>query len=96
MTIKPIGLRVLTKRVEVEEQKTSSGLVLPDSAKEKPEIAEVVAVGDGVDAEGKQCDMLVQVGDKVIISKYAGTKVTLEDIEYTLIDRDDILAKVED
>lgn len=97
MTIKPIGLRVLIKTVEnyEKEQTTSFGLVLPDSAKEKPEIAEVVAVGDGKDSEGKTHDMLVKEGDQVIVSKYAGTKVTVDEIEYTIVERDDILAKVE-
>ena len=69
--------------------------VLPDSAKEKPEVAEVVAVGDGKDSEGKTHDMLVKVGDQVIVSKYAGTKVTVDGIEYIIVERDDILAKVE-
>ena len=97
MTIKPIGMRVLIKTVETDEkeQTTSFGLVLPDSAKEKPEVAEVVAVGDGKDSEGKTHDMLVKVGDQVIVSKYAGTKVTVDGIEYIIVERDDILAKVE-
>lgn len=95
MKIKPLGLRVLIKMIDVDEDnKTDSGLILPDSAKEKPEIAEVVAVGDGVTDEGK-FDMLVEVGDKVIAKKYAGTDITIDDQEYTLLDRDDILATVE-
>ncbi len=97
MTIKPLGLRVMIKMVEEEDAEvtTASGLVLPESAKEKPQIAEVVAVGDGVTDEGK-FDMLVEVGDKVIVSKYAGTEITLDDEDYKILDRDDVLAIVED
>lgn len=87
----------MIKMVEEEDAEvtTASGLVLPESAKEKPQIAEVVAVGDGVTDEGK-FDMLVEVGDKVIVSKYAGTEITLDDEDYKILDRDDVLAIVED
>lgn len=96
MTIKPIGARVLIKMVEEKEETTSFGIVLPESAKEKPEIAEVVAVGNGKTTDGETQEMVVKVGDKVIVSKYAGTEVTLDDVTYSLLNQDDILAKVED
>lgn len=90
MTIKPLADRVLLKAVEAEET-TQSGLILAASAQEKPEISEVIAVGPGTDDH----PMTVKVGDKVIISKYSGTQVKLDGVEYTISEVKDILAVVE-
>lgn len=94
MKIKPLADRVLVKSVEAEET-TKSGLIIPDSAKEKPEIAEVVAVGPGGMVDGNEVEMYIKVGDKVITSKYAGNEVKIDDEEYTIIRQSDILAVVE-
>ena len=94
MTLKPLADRVVVKAVEAEET-TKTGIVLPGSAKEKPQVAEVIAVGPGGIVDGKEVTMTVKVGDKVITSQYAGTKVTLEDIEYVVVRQNDILAIVE-
>ena len=94
MQIKPLGERVVIKMLEAEET-TKSGIVLPGTAKEKPQIAEVVAVGPGGMVDGKEIKMEVKVGDKVLISKYAGTEVKVDDIEYTILKQGDILAVVD-
>ena len=94
MTIRPLFDRVVVKSVDSEET-TKSGIVLPGAAKEKPQMAEVVAVGPGGNVDGKDIVMTVKVGDKVITSQYAGTKVTLEDVEYVVVRQNDILAIVE-
>ena len=94
MNLKPFGDRVVIKMVEVEET-TKSGIVLPGNAKEKPQLAEVVAVGPGGIVEGKEIEMYVNVGDKVIINKYAGTEVKLDGVEYTIVKQSDVLAKVD-
>lgn len=94
MTIKPLADRVVIKMVETEET-TKSGIILTGSAKEKPTVAEVVAVGPGGMVDGKEVKMHVKVGDKVLISKYAGTTVKLDDQEYTILNQSDILATVE-
>ena len=94
MNIKPLGDRVVIKKVEAEE-KTKSGIVLPGSAKEQPQMAEVMAVGPGGLVEGKEVKMELSVGDKVIFSKYAGTEVKFEGEEYTVLRQNDILAIVE-
>ena len=94
MTIKPLGDRVVIKMVESEET-TKSGIVLPGSAKEKPQYAEVVAVGPGGVIDGKEIVMEVQVGDKVLLSKYAGTEVKLDGVEYTILRQSEILAKLD-
>ncbi len=94
MTIKPLGDRVVIKMVETEET-TKSGIVLPGSAKEKPQYAEVVAVGPGGVVDGKEVTMEVKVGDKVLLSKYAGTEVKLDGIEYTILRQSEILAKLD-
>lgn len=94
MTIKPLGDRVVIKMVESEET-TKSGIVLPGSAKEKPQYAEVVAVGPGGVIDGKEITMEVKVGDKVLLSKYAGTEVKLDGVEYTILRQNDILAKLD-
>ncbi len=94
MTIKPLGDRVVIKMVENEE-KTVGGLVIPESAKEKPQVAEVVAVGPGGVVEGKEVSMELEVGQQVLISKYAGTQVTIDKVEYTILKQSDVLAVVE-
>lgn len=94
MTIKPLGDRVVIKMVETEET-TKSGIVLPGSAKEKPQYAEVVAVGPGGVVDGKDVVMEVKVGDKVLLSKYAGTEVKIDGVEYTILRQNDILAKLD-
>ena len=94
MTIKPLGDKVVIKMIENEET-TKSGIVLPGSAKEKPQLAEVVAVGPGGNIDGKEVIMEVVVGDKVIISQYAGKEVKFDDVVYIIIRQSDILAKVE-
>ncbi|NLX71546.1 MAG: co-chaperone GroES [Clostridiales bacterium] len=94
MNIRPLGDRVVIKVLESEET-TKSGIVLPGSAKEKPQMAEVLAVGPGGMVDGKEVKMEVKVGDKVIYSKYAGTEVKLDDVEYIIVRQSDILAVVE-
>ncbi|MGM9974859.1 MAG: co-chaperone GroES [Clostridiaceae bacterium] len=94
MNIRPLGDRVVIKRLEAEE-KTKSGIVLTGSAKERPQEAEVVAVGPGKVEDGKEIKMEVKVGDKVLYSKYAGTEVKMGEEEYIILKQDDILAVVE-
>ncbi len=94
MKIKPLGDRVLVKMVESVDT-TKSGIVLPGSAKEKPQVAEIVAVGAGGEVDGKTIVMVVKVGNKVLLSKYAGTEVKIDGQEYTIIKQSDILAIVE-
>ena len=94
MNIKPHGERVVIKKLEAEE-KTKSGIVLTGSAKERPQEAEVVAVGPGAVVDGNRIEMEVKVGDKVLYSKYAGTEVKVDGQEYTILKQEDILAIVE-
>ena len=94
MTIKPLADRVVVKLVEIEET-TKSGIILAPTAQEKPQIAEVVAVGPGGMIDGKEVEMYVKVGDKVITSKYSGTEVKLDKEDYTIVRQNDILAIVE-
>lgn len=94
MKLKPLGDRVVIKQLEAEE-KTKSGIVLPGTAKEKPQEAEVVAVGPGGVIDGKEIRMEVAVGNKVIYSKYSGTEVKIDDVEYIIVKQSDILAIVE-
>ena len=94
MKLKPLADRVIIKLVEAEE-KTKSGIILTGAAKEKPEVAEVVAVGPGGNVDGKEVTMTVKVGDKVITSKYSGTEVKVDGEEYTIVRQSDILAVVE-
>ena len=94
MTIKPLADRVVIKMLESEET-TKSGIILAGSAKEKPQMAEIVAVGPGGIVDGKEVKMELSVGDKVITSKYAGTEVKLDGVEYTILRQSDVLAKVE-
>ncbi len=94
MTIRPLFDRVVVKSVDSEET-TKSGIVLPGAAKEKPQMAEVVAVGPGGNVDGKEIAMQVKVGDKVIYSKYAGNEVKLDGSEFVVIRQSDVLAVVE-
>ena len=94
MKLIPLADRVVLKMVEVEET-TKGGLILTAAAKEKPPVAEVLSVGPGGNVEGKDIVMTVKSGDKVIINQYAGSKVTLEDVEYVIVRQNDILAIVE-
>jgi chaperonin GroES len=93
MTLKPLLDRVVVKSVEAEET-TKSGIILAGSAKEKPQVMEVVAVGPGGIVDGKEVGMYVKVGDKVITAKYTGTEVKIDDVEYTIVKQEDILAIV--
>ena len=94
MTVKPLGDRVVIKNVEAEET-TKSGLILTSAAKEKPQMAEVLAVGPGGNVDGKEIVMQVEVGQKVIYSKYAGTEVKIDGEELIIVRQSDILAIVE-
>ena len=94
MKLNPLADRVIIKMVEAEET-TKGGIILTGAAKEKPEIAEVLAVGPGGMVDGKEIVMTVQVGDKVITSKYSGTQVKIDGEELTIVKQNDILAIVE-
>ncbi len=93
MKLVPLADRVVLKQLEAEE-KTKGGIILPESGKEKPQQAEVVAVGPGGMVDGKEIKMEVKKGDQVIYSKYAGTEVKLDDVEYIIVKQNDILAVV--
>lgn len=94
MKIKPLADRVVIKMTEAEET-TKSGIILAGSAKEKPQVAEIVEVGPGGIVDGNEVKMTVKVGQKVLISKYSGTEVKIDGVEYTIIRQSDILATVE-
>ena len=94
MNLGPLGDKIVLKQLEAEET-TKSGIVLPGQAKEKPQEAEVIAVGPGGTIDGKEVTMQVSVGDKVIYSKYAGTDVELDGEEFIIVKQSDILAIVE-
>ena len=94
MTLRPLADRVVLKAVEAEET-TKSGIVLPGQAKEKPQQAEVIAVGPGGMVEGKEVVMQVKVGDQVIYSKFAGTEVKADNDEFIIVKQSDILAIIE-
>ncbi|MBO5421234.1 MAG: co-chaperone GroES [Clostridia bacterium] len=94
MNIRPLADRVVVKMTELEET-TQSGIILAAASKEKPQVAEVLAVGPGGIVDGKEVEMYVKVGDKVITSKYAGTEVKLNKEEYIIVRQSDILAIVE-
>ena len=94
MTIKPLADRIVIKMTEAEET-TKSGLILAAASKEKPQVAEVVAVGPGGVVDGEKVDMYLKVGDKVLLSKYAGTVVKVDDVEYTILRQSEVLAIVE-
>ncbi len=93
MNIKPLADRVVIKMLEAEET-TKSGIILTSAAQEKPQVAEIVAVGPGGMVDGKEVKMEVKVGDKVLTSKYAGTEVKLDGEEYTILRQSEILAIV--
>ena len=94
MAIKPLADRVVIKTVEAEET-TKGGIILAGAAKEKPQVAEVVAVGPGGNVEGKEVEMYVKVGDKVLTGKYSGTEIKLDGEEFIIVRQSDILAIVE-
>ncbi len=94
MKIKPLLDRVVVKSAEIEET-TKTGIILTGSAKEKPQVSEVVAVGPGGIVDGEKVEMTVSVGDKVIISKYSGTEIKMDGVEYSIVRASDILAIVE-
>lgn len=94
MNIKPLADRVVIKMCEAEET-TKSGIILAGTAKEKPQIAEVVAVGPGGLVDGKEVKMELQVGDRVLTSKYSGTEVKIDNQEFTILSQSDVLAKIE-
>ena len=94
MNIRPLADRVVVKMTELEET-TQSGIILAAASKEKPQVAEVLAVGPGGIVDGKEVEMYVKVGDKVITSKYTGTEVKLNKEEYIIVRQSDILAVVE-
>ena len=95
MKLVPLGDRVVLKKI-IAEETTKSGIVLPGSEKEKPQMAEVVAVGPGTESDGKKVEMQVKPGDKVIYSQYSGTNVKLEEEEFIIVSQKDIAAIVED
>ena len=92
--LKPLNDRVVLKMTEAEE-KTASGIILSSGSKEKPQIAEVIAVGPGGEVDGKKVTMQVKKGDKVVINKYSGTEVKYEGEDYIIVRQDDILAIAE-
>lgn len=94
MKLKPLADRVIIKLMEAEET-TKGGIILTGAAKEKPEVAEVIAVGPGGLVDGKEVKMTVKKGDKVITSKYSGTEVKVDGKQYTIVRQNDILAIVE-
>jgi chaperonin GroES len=89
--IKPLGQRVLVKRVEAAEETSDGGIIIPDAHKEKPQEAEVIALGVGKDEEGKDYTFTVKVKDRVLISKYGGTEVKINGVEHVIISESDIL-----
>jgi len=94
MTMKPLADRVVIKMVEAEET-TKSGIILAGSAKEKPQVAEIISVGPGGLVDGKEVTMYVKAGDKVITSKYSGTEIKMDGTDYVIVRQSDILAIVE-
>jgi len=97
MRIKPLGDRVLVKRVEEAESKTKGGIIIPDTAKEKPQEGRVIAVGTGkVLEDGRKVPLEVKEGDRVLFGKYAGTEVKIEGEEHLILREDDILGIIEE
>jgi chaperonin GroES len=90
-TIKPLGTRVLVKRVDEDEQ-SEGGIIIPDTAKEKPQEAEVVSLGTGKNEDGETVEFSVKAGDRVLISKYGGTDIKLEGEDHLILNESDILA----
>ena len=95
MTLKPLADRVVIKRLEAEET-TKGGIILTGSAKEKPSVAEVISVGPGGMVDGKEVEMILKPGDKVITSKYMGTEVKIDGEQLTIVKQSDVVAIVED
>ena len=95
MKLRPLFDKVVLKKVEAQET-TKTGILLPGSAQEKPQMSEIVAVGPGGLVDGKEVVMTLKTGDKVIIGRYTGTEVKLDGVEYTIVSQSDILAVVED
>ena len=93
MKIQPLHDRVIVKRIE-EDEKTKGGIIIPDTAKEKPQEGIVVAVGSGKTEEGKKIPLEVKKGDRILFSKYAGTEITIEGEEHLIMKEDDIIALV--
>lgn len=92
MKVKPLGDRVMVKRIEEEEEVKRGGIIIPDTAKEKPQQGEIMAVGTGrLGDDGKRTPLEVKVGNKVLFGKYAGTEVKLDDTEYLMMREEDIL-----
>jgi chaperonin GroES len=94
MKIRPLNDRILVLRVE-EEQKTAGGIIVPDTAKEKPQKGNVIAVGPGKNEEGKRIPLEVKKGDQILFSKYAGTEIKIDGVEHLIMREDDILAIIE-
>ena len=95
MKLKPLGNRVLVERIEPEEIR-KGGIIIPDTAKEKPQQGKIIAVGPGaIDDKGARRKMEVKTGNKVLFSKYGGTEVTIDDVEYLIMGEDDILGIIE-
>jgi len=96
MKIKPLQDRIVIKRIE-EEEKTKGGIIIPDSAKEKPQEGRVVAIGDGKTLEtGKKAPLTVKPGDKILFGKYSGTEIKIDGEEHLIMREEDVLAIVED
>ena len=93
MKLKPLADRVILKMADAEE-KTKSGIILTGTAKEKPQVAEVIEVGPGGVVDGKEVKMTVKKGDKVVTNKYSGTEIKIDDVEYIIVKQSDILAVV--
>ena len=93
MKLKPLADRVILKMADAEE-KTKGGIILTGSAKEKPQVAEVIEVGPGGMIDGKEIKMTVKKGDKVVTNKYSGTEIKIDDVEYIIVKQSDILAVV--
>jgi chaperonin GroES len=95
MSLRPLHDRIVVKRKDIKEQ-VKGGIIIPDTAKEKPQEAEVIAVGDGkYSDEGKRIKLDVKKGDTILIGKYSGTEIKLDDVEYTILREDEVLAVVE-
>jgi chaperonin GroES len=96
MKVRPLNDRIIVKRLE-EEGKTKGGIIIPDSAKEKPVEGKVIAVGDGrINKEGKKIPMEIKKGDRVLFAKYGGTEIKMDGEEYMMMKEDDVLAVIED
>ena len=94
MNLKPLADRVVVKQTKAEE-KTKGGIILTSAAQEKPEVYEVVEVGPGGMVDGNEVEMIVKAGQNVLVGKYSGSKVKLDDVEYTIVRQSDILAVIE-